>query len=118
MEAAGLGQAHRHLEGPMHQVWTRVLGSGIVNPHLAIGRGLGASLQSSGKLRAVISRSSFFRGRFNAASPQGLPQDPISKRKKATSVAIGVLLSPKSLNRQNYADLDQRLQPHYLRRFS
>ena len=94
----------------MHQVWTRVLGSGIVNPHLAIGRGLGVSLQSSCKLKAVIRRSNFFRGRFNAASPQGLPQDPISKRKKATSLASGVLFPPKSLNHQNYADLDQRLQ--------
>ena len=43
----------------MHQVWTRVLGSGIVNPHLAIGRGLGVSLQSSCKLKAVIRRSNF-----------------------------------------------------------
>ena len=64
VEAAGVGLTHGDLEGPMHQGWTGVWVSGIVDPHLAIGRGLGVSLQSSGKLRAVMRRSNFSQKPF------------------------------------------------------
>ena len=80
----------------MNQVWTRILGSGIVNPHLAIGRGLGVSLQSSAKLRAVM-RLLIFQGDF-------LPRlrlkvylkTPSPDEKKATSVAIGSFCAQNS----------------------